>query len=239
MRCVAGHQPNLYPYGGFFAKASAVDIFVIADNTQYVKKEYHNRNRILLQNGKTAWLSVPVKNTGHFKNKINQMLIDNTSNWRRIHIRTLERNYKKSPFFDIYFPDIKKIISDDYEKLAELNIAVIKYFFNILNINIPLLLASEIQVSGKSTSYIYDICLKSDCKAYLHGKHAIDYVDFAFLEQNGITNYIQTFSASEYKQINSKSFIPNLSILDIIFNLGPETNEYLNNCQKIDTYKKQ
>ena len=48
MTCAAGHQPNLYPYGGFFAKADAADVFVVVDNTQYVPKEYHNRNRVRL-----------------------------------------------------------------------------------------------------------------------------------------------------------------------------------------------
>jgi len=237
MKCVAGHQPNLYPYGGFFAKASVADAFVIADNTQYVKKEYHNRNRILLQNGQVQWLSIPVKNSGHFKNKINQMLIDNSVNWQRVHLKTLELNYKKTSWFQKYFPDIKNIILNDHEKLVDLNVAIIKYFFSIINIQTPVFLASELNISGQSTYYIYDICKKTGFKAYLHGKHAKDYVDFPFLKQKGITNYIQTFSPLEYKQVNSALFIPNLSILDIIFNLGPQAHTYLINCQKINPYQ--
>jgi len=237
MRCVAGHQPNLYPYGGFFAKASAVNTFVIADNTQYVKKEYHNRNRILLSDGTVHWLGVPVKNSGNYRSLINNMIIDNSQNWRRVHRKTLEANYGAAPFFDCYYPKLRTIINRDWENLSDFNIAVIKYFFSALDIKTTLCLASELGVSGKATSYILDICLKTGTMAYLHGKHAKDYVDFEYLQKNGVNSFIQDFSAIFYKQIHSLEFCSNLSILDIIFNCGKETMTHLKSCQKIYAVK--
>ena len=219
MSSVAGHQPNLYPYAGFFAKLASVDKFVIADNTQYVKKEYHNRNRVRLTDGKIVWLSIPVKNSGRYCQKINEAEIDNTINWQRKHESTLLRNYKKAPFFDLIFPQYYSLYNQKWEKLSDFNIAFIKLTTDILGIKTPILFASELGVNGKATEYILDICKKSDCDCYMHGKHAYDYVDFSLLEFEGIQNIIQSYSAVEYTQFNLP-FIPNLSVLDLLFHCG-------------------
>ena len=227
MKCVAGHQPNLYPYAGFFAKAAAVDRFVIADTTQYVTKEYHNRNRIKLLNGSPAWLSVPVKNAGHYRQKINEAEIDNSRTWRRIHRKSLLVNYRKAPFFDSYSPRFFDLLERDWKMLADYNIAVIRLCFELLEITTPLDTASALGVSGKSTEYILDICRKTGADAYLHGKHAHDYVDFKLLEKAGITSFIQNYNAVEYPQHRGGEFIPNLSVLDILFNCGPESGNII------------
>ena len=226
MSCVAGHQPNLYPYAGFFAKVASSDKFVIADNTQYVKKEYHNRNRIKLLNGSPFWFSVPVKNSGSFKQKINEAEIDNSQAWQRKHEKSLYVNYRKSPFLDLYFEDFKSLLNLEWCLLSDYSIAIIKLCLKLLDISTPISLASELNVSGSSTSYILDICRKSQCSSYLHGQHAYDYVDFELLEENGIKNYIQHYNAVEYPQLNPP-FIPNLSILDILFNCGPDSRKII------------
>ena len=222
MSCVAGHQPNLYPYAGFFAKVASADKFVIADTTQYVKKEYHNRNRIKLLNGSPFLLSVPVKNSGSFKQKINEAEVDNSQPWQRKHEKSLYVNYRKSPFLDLYFDEFKSLLNREWKLLADYNVAIIKLCLGLLDISTPLFLASELTISGSSTSYILDICKKSQCDSYLHGQHAYDYVDFEFLEENGVRNYIQMYKAVEYLQVTIP-FVPNLSILDLLFNCGPNS----------------
>ena len=235
MKCVAGHQPNLYPYGGFFAKVAVCDIFIIVDNTQYVKKEFHNRNRVRLQNDKVIWLTIPVKNAGNYKSKINEMQIDNSINWKRKHLKTISLNYKSTPYFEQYFEEFEKLLTQDWDLLVDFNIAFIKLCIATLQLNTPIFTASEMKISGKSTNLILDICKKTDSNAYLHGKHAKDYVDFNFLNKNGINNLIQDFSPQLYPQGNSQIFTPNLSILDMLFNLGEDTLNFLLNSQKIST----
>lgn len=210
----------------FFAKLANVDRFVIADNTQYVKKEYHNRNRIKLVNGAVIWLSIPVKNSGNYQQKINEAEIDNTQNWKRKHEKSIQVNYKKAPYLDLYFPKFQEIFSQDWNLLADFNIAIIKLCIEILELDTPVQIASELGVSGDSTSYILDICRKTDSDAYMHGKHAMDYVDFQLLEREGITNIIQDYQAIKYKQV-TEEFEPNLSILDILFNCGPESRDVI------------
>lgn len=232
MICVAGHQPNLYPYGGFFAKAASVDKFVLVDNTQYVKKQYHNRNRIKLADGSICWLSIPVRNAGHHKQPINTVEIDNTQNWNKKHKRTLFLNYKKSLFFDLYYPEFEDILSREWNLLADYNVAVIRLCLKLLDIHTPLFIASGAGIAGRSTDLILDMCRKTGADAYLHGKHSRDYVDFSLLEDAGIKNYVQDFTAVEYPQ-QSGGFTPNLSVLDIFFNCGNKTKEILLRGNKI------
>jgi len=226
MICVAGHQPNLYPYAGFFAKIANVDRFVIADNTQYVKKEYHNRNRIKLLDGTVSWLSISVKNSGNYRQKINEAEIDDSQDWKRKHEKSLLVNYRKSPYLELFLPNFQELFSMDWVFLSDFNIAVIKLCVEILQINTPVMIASELGVSGDSSSYILDICRKTESDAYMHGKHAYDYVDFEFLEKEGIKNIIQDYKAVEYQQVSGE-FEPNLSILDILFNCGPESRNII------------
>ena len=236
MKCVAGHQPNLYPYGGFFAKLAYVDQFIIVDNTQYVKKQYHNRNSILLTNGSEALLTIPVKNSGRYKQKINEALIDNSQNWRKKHIKTLLANYTKANFFDQYFPLFESLLNKEWEYLSKFNIEFIKLCTKLLNIDTPIILASENNISGVATNLILDICKKTNANAYLHGKHSRDYVDFKLLSDQHIENKIQDFNSKIYLQ-NSSTFTPNLSIIDILFHCGEESKQIILDSQTISTEK--
>jgi hypothetical protein len=232
VKLVAGHQPNLYPYAGFFAKIATVDEFVIVDNTQYVKKQFHNRNRIKFPDSESRWLSIPVRNSGHYKQRINETEIDNSGTWRRKHTKTLRLNYSSAPFFNDFFPKIELLLSQEWRLLVDYNIAVIKECVEYLNIETPMIKASALSISGIATELILDICQKTNSDSYLHGKHARDYVDFSLLENAGITNQIQDYSARTYRQV-SGSFIPNLSVLDIIFNCGPNSLNVIMEGQKI------
>lgn len=232
MKCVAGHQPNLYPYGGFFAKVASVDNFVIVDNTQYVKKQYHNRNRILLKNGQAKWLTIPVRTAGNFKQKINEVVIDNSTGWAKKHLKTLVANYKTSPFFDQYYSELEALLNKNWLKLFDFNMAFINFCLEVLEIKTPVIIASESNISGKASELILDICRKTDSNTYLHGKHARDYVDFDFLNEAGIQNLIQDFNPQPYSQ-QYQTFVPNLSIIDILFNCGNKSRELLLKSQKI------
>ena len=232
MSCVAGHQPNLYPYGGFFAKIASVDKFVIVDNTQYVKKQYQNRNRIQLHDGTVKWLSIPVKNAGNYKQSIQDVEIDASSGWQNKHAKTLLLNYKKAEFFQDFFPSLEELYKVEWKLLAEFNIAFIRLCLDFLDLKTPILKASELNISGVATTLILDICIKTDSDTYLHGYHSRDYVDFELLTEAGIKNRIQDFNAVGYAQ-NGKIFEPNLSILDLLFHCGTKTKNILMQSQKI------
>ncbi len=222
MRCVAGHQPNLYPYGGFFAKAASVERFVIADVTQYVKKEYHNRNRVKLADGAAHWLSIPVRTAGRFTQQLREVELEPHANWQKVHLRTLEVAYGKCPHFERYYPSFRELLSRDWGKLVDFNGAVILRCMELLGIETPVAFASALGCEGRKSELILDICRKTGGDAYLHGVHGRDYADFEMLEREGVRNCLQTFTALPYAQPWGP-FVPNLCILDILFNCGPDS----------------
>lgn len=226
MTCVAGHQPNLYPYGGFFAKANAADIFVLVDNTQYVPKQYQNRNRVRLHQGQVVWLSVPVLHHGRFGQLINQVEIDSSKPWAHDHLRTLSLNYCRAPFFDRYFPEFEALLQQEWRLLADYNLAVIRLSLRLLGIATPIRIASALGIAGKASELIVDLCRKTQADTYLHGKHSLDYVDFDLLRANGIQSRVQQFTAVPYRQ-TAPGFEPDLAILDILFHCGDRSLEIL------------
>ena len=236
MLLCAGHQPNFWPYGGFFAKMDYADIFVIADNLQYVKKEYHNRNRIKLANGKEKWLTVPVINKGRLYQKINEAEINYTSDWVSDHLNSIKFQYQKAPYFDLYFEKIEEIYRQKFTKLFDLNFAIINFCKNELNISTETKLSSEMNAEGKASEFIKAITLKSGCDSYLHGIHSLDYVDFKLLEQNKITSFIQTYTQQNYPQINGE-FLPNLATLDILMNCGDKALELINKGNLVQSHR--
>lgn len=94
------HQPQTYPWLGYFAKIMQADIFIFLDNVQFKKNEWQNRNKIRTPQG-WIWLTVPVIH--HFGQKIDEVKINNTVNWRKKHLQTLQTYYGRAPFFKLYF----------------------------------------------------------------------------------------------------------------------------------------
>ncbi len=235
MPTVAGHQTNHLPYGGYFAKMNSVDIFVLVDDTQYVKKEFHNRNRVLLLTGKAYWLSIPVNTSGKFHQKINEVEIDHRSNWSVKHLKTIKLNYRNCPYFNEIFPELERIYNQQWSFLADFNIEIIEFCKSYLGIQTPLMRSSKLGCKGKATELIADICRKTSSDAYLHGKHARDYVDFSLLARHDIKSKIQDFTCISYPQ-RAKPFLPNLAVLDLMFNCGPKSLEILMNGNSISEY---
>jgi len=118
------HQPNFLPWIGYFYKLVRSDIFVFLDNVQYTKNSFINRNRIKTPQG-ALWLTVPV--TFKFGQLINEVRINNQTDWRKKHLKTLEMNYRKAKFFEEVFNRIKQIYySKDWQNLCEFNVSLMK-----------------------------------------------------------------------------------------------------------------
>src|ERR1043165_5905453 len=93
---VAIHQPHYLPWLRYFEKIARSDVFVLLDDVQYEKNGFQNRNKIKTGQG-WAYLTVPVKKP--LLVPINEVLIDNTSGWQDKHLRAIELNYGKAPYF--------------------------------------------------------------------------------------------------------------------------------------------
>ncbi|MCX7715860.1 MAG: WbqC family protein [Endomicrobia bacterium] len=215
---VAIHQPQYLPWSGYFNKILQCDIFVFLDDVQYKKNEWQNRNRIKSVNGE-LWLTVPV----HYKfgQKINEIEIDNKIFWRKNHLKTIKVNYNKSKFFTEFYPYIEKLLNKEYKKLVEINIESINMVLSYLGIKKEIKLSSELKVEGEKTQRLINICKKLSADIYISGIGAKEYIVVEEFQKNNIKVIFQNYTTPEYPQLFG-SFIPNLSIIDMIFNVGRE-----------------
>jgi len=223
---VAIHQPNYLPYSGFFHKLSLVDTLVLMDNTQYDKK-FTNRNKIIVPNG-WIWISVPIKKEHKFS--LNRMVeINNDIDWKENHLEKLQKSYANSNFFHLYKNYFQKLYKKNWDFLFELNYEILKKIIELLGLNIKIIKESELEVQGKSTQRLVNICNSINADTYVSGIGGKDYIDTTLFEKNKINLEYQKFSHPDYPQHFSNSFIPNLSIIDALANLGPKTMKVLTN----------
>ena len=227
MTVVCVHQPDFIPWIGFFHRLLKSNIFVMLDNVQLLRQGWHNRDKIKTASA-TMWLTVPIKWKGNFKQLINEAEIDNSQSWRQKHLKTLHFWYKKSPYFDTYFPQIEEIYSRGQQKLVELNIDLLEFLLQAFEIEVKTLFASSLNVTGKSTGLMVEIVKAVGGDTYLSGIGAKDYLDVQKFEQVGLKVIWQAFEHPVYPQLHGE-FIPNLSSLDFLFNCGDKCPEILRN----------
>ena len=174
-------------------------VFEVEDN--YQKQTYRNRAYIAHSNGKLS-LNVPVK---HSKNgerqKTKEVLIENSFPWQSQHWKSIQTAYRTSPFFEYYEDDLEWLFKEPVELLLEHNLKIFKTFCNILDLECNFSLS---RVYSKNPS-------EKDLRYLVEAKN----------EPN--------FTFDSYNQVlqNKNDFLPNLSLLDLLFNEGPNTVYYL------------
>lgn len=220
MAIVTIHQPEYLPWAGFFDRIYKADIFVALDEVQYQKGGFINRNKIKTSQG-WQWITVPVKEREGLK-KINEVIIDNKSNWQENHWKSLFYNYNKAPYFEKYADFLKNVFKKEWELIAELNIYLIENIMNILGIEKQIKKSSLMHVEGKATERLINICKKVGADTYLAGFGGKEYMDEKKFEENSIKVIYQDFKHPRYSQLYD-GFIPELSIVDLLLNCGPES----------------
>lgn len=218
-------QPEHLPWLGYLDKIINAEVIVFLDNVQFKKRHFENRNRIRSKNKDGfLWLTVPVISKGKFTQKINEVYIDNSSKWNEKYIETLKHSYSKAPFFKEYFPKFEAILKEEYEKLVDLNIDLIKAILKDFGIEKKLLLASEISNEGMGNELIKNILIQLETKEYFSG--SFGGLDENMLKSVGIHVEFQNFSHPNYSQIHGE-FISNMSSIDLLFNHGIESLKIL------------
>lgn len=212
------HQPQYLPWAGYINKIFLSDVFVFLDDVQYKKNEWQNRNRIKGPNG-VIWISVPVHYS--FGQKINELKIDNTVLWYKKQRKTIEECYRKSAFFDEFFPYIKKIYEKEYRYLVDLNVDSVMAIINYLNIKRKIIFSSSLNITSQKTDRIIDICKTLKADTYISGQGAKDYLIAEKFKEHNINLCFQEYRVKPYKQLWG-DFVENLSIVDMIFNIGRE-----------------
>ncbi len=233
MTIVSIHQPNFVPWIGYFYKIVNCDVFVFLDNVQYTKNSFINRNKIKTPQ-RDRWLTVPV--SFKFGQLINEVKINNNVQWRKKNLRTIEINYKKAPHYDAIYDLLKSAcFRNEWELLTDLNIKLINTICQFLDLRVKTIRASTLGFNTSSTDLLIKIIKKLDGKIYLSGKGGANYQDEEKFKQNGISLLYTDFIGPIYPQLYG-DFIPNLSIIDLLFNCGSESIKYISQ-KKRDAYE--
>ncbi|CAH6889664.1 conserved hypothetical protein [Vibrio chagasii] len=220
------HQPESYPWYGFFNKMYNCDKYIILDSVDFRKNYFQNRNKILTNNGE-SYLTIPIRK-GDSK-KIKDIEIVSNSAWNKKHWQTILQSYKKSPYFHEIESELFKVISNGAEKLVEYNLNIISLFKDKLGFKCDLLLSSDLNIEAKSSDLILEICKATDATTYISGKDGANYLNEKDFNEESISVKFQNFKIEEYSQFNSNgNFVPYMSVIDLISNIGIEkTREYI------------
>ena len=214
-------QPTYLPWEGYFNLISKADKFIFLDDVQFVKQSWQSRNYILSSNGKLL-LSVPIKKHD-LSTSINKIKINDNQNWRKKHIQSITQNYSRNKYF-YQLNEIIQIISNSKNKnLLDLNIKIINAICNILAIDFEPRLSSEFSRAKNRSEKLINICRELDCGVYISPIGSKEYIksDKVF-SKTKIKLIFNNYKPRPYTQINSKSFISHLSIIDLISNKGVE-----------------
>lgn len=227
MKRVVVLQPFYLPWLGVFNQIALSDVFIFGDNFQYSRNSWINRNRIKNPNGGFIWLTVPVKNKHLILKKISQVEIDYSYDWPKKHLASIRNVYGKSPFFEEFYPGLKKILLSRPKYIMELNIALLNYFLSVLYIRTTFKLRSDYDnLPDNKSGSLLKICIKENAEIYLTGPKAKNYLQEQTFKENNILVEYQNYYYKPYQQ-KGKEFIDKLSIVDIFFMLGPQKTKEL------------
>lgn len=187
----------------WYQKLKRYDHCVIEQYDSYQKQTYRNRCVIATANGLQA-LTVPVE-VGGKKEEVREVRISDHNQWRRVHWNALQSAYSESPFFEYYADDIRPFFEQKYEFLIDFNEAIRQKMCELLDIDTSVSYSSGFMVQGSGFR---------DFREVIHAKHPQDDPEFQ------PRSYWQVFQ-------HRYGFQPNLSILDLLFCMGPEAVFYL------------
>jgi|WetSurSiteA1Bulk_404760.scaffolds.fasta_scaffold00959_5 hypothetical protein len=218
------HQPNFFPWFGYFVKIVRSDTFVFLDDVQLVRNYIYRTS--LNINGNPQFFSVPIKRESQ-KQLISQSYFANIL-WRRKLKGTLRANYSKAPYYQETIDFTQNLIDYNTDSLSEFNIHNIIALSEYLGIENTFINSSSLLVPDSSTKRLVEIIKKLNGDTYLSGMGGDKYQLGALFEKNKIRLLYNEFEHPVYNQNNTKTFLPGLSILDILFNIGREkVHKYL------------
>lgn len=226
---IAIHQPNFFPWLGFFNKIYVADIFVYLNHVENNPRTAIYTKRVkLLVNKQEYWLTCPLKNeAGKVFIPINQMVIENPEKVKNKHLKTLELNYKRAPYFAETFPLVELFYNHPSNLISERNISIINSVCEALNISTKKIQSDALNINTSSNQLLIDIVKQLDGNCYIPGGGAQDYQDDDLFAKSGVKLHYQNFVHPSYKQFNSEDFVKGLSIIDCLMSVGIKETEKL------------
>lgn len=219
-------QSCYIPWKGFFDLVGRCDEYVVYDSAQFVKGHWHNRNRIKTANG-VKWLTIPVITGGRLGQPIDQVEIGKP--WADQHWSAIEQSYRRTACFEQFAPMVKGWYerAGKQVRLTDVNTIFLYGITELLGLKTRIVRDDVYPAAGAKTERLLAICRAAGADHYLSGPSARAYLDEALLASSGITTEWMGYQGyPEYPQLHG-DFEHAVSILDLLFNTGPEAPRYL------------
>ena len=222
-------QSNYIPWKGNYTTMKYATHIVLYDDAQYTKRDWRNRNKIITPNG-PSWLSIPIDVKGKYYQKVNEAKVKD-KNWSLDHWNKIKQNYRKAPCFHVYSEFFEQLYLSDLpqlESLSDINRTILEKTIQLLSLKIEILDSRQFDITGGKTQKLINICNELDANEYFTGPAAKNYIDEKMFIDNGIKlSYYNLDGFKTYDQLWD-NFDHKVSILDMFFNLGDETQKYFN-----------
>lgn len=219
---MACHQPSFLPWAGFFIKALLADVLILLDDVQLARGfTWVNRNRLKSDQGE-VWLTVPIWRKGRGPQKIREVEVFNDRNWQHKHLHSITQNYAHAPFLPDHRSFLKEIYQRRWDRLVDLNYMVLSYLNGALGVKKKHLLQSELGVQAGGNELLVELCKRVGGDGYLSTLVSKKHLDEALFKENNVRIDYVRFVSPIYPQLWG-DFIPDLSVLDLLLNCGPES----------------
>lgn len=230
---VAILQSNYIPWKGYFDMIAAVDEFILYDDMQYTRRDWRNRNQIKTPQG-AQWLSLPVKVKGKFEQKIRDTELESVGA-QKAHWRTIVQNYKRAPHFKEVSEFFAPYFDVEHTHLSTLNRSLIEAVCAYLGITTKISNCWDYQIIDGKTERLASLCEQAGGTEYISGPAAKDYVVPEVFSEKGIQ--LTWFSYAGYQPYPQLwgEFTHAVSILDLLFNCGKESPQYMNHARLIES----
>lgn len=221
-RVAAIHQPNFFPWLGYFEKIVRSDVFILLDHVQFQKTGGTWSNRVkLLVGGEARWVTAAIVRNYHGVHAINEMEFQSNNPWRVKLLKSLAGNYARAPFFRETMELLEPLILNPENNLARYNGAVVIAISRHLGLpSKKFRWSSEMGVGEQASEMLISLTRVAACDTYMCGGGAEGYQQDALFSAAGIGLVYQDFKHPVYEQLAGRDFIAGLSIIDAFMYCG-------------------
>ncbi len=211
-------QSMYFPWVGLLEQIRLADVFVHYDDVQFARG-FYNRVQVKTANG-CKWLTIPLSKR-HRGQCINEIKVDETTDWRSQHRDILRQAYLRAPYRDEMLDLVDDVFSKTADTLSDVSresvLALARYFG--LTEKTRFINSTDMQISGSGSQRLYDFCSVTNANIYITGHGALNYLDHELFERSGIKVRYMNYRKIPYSQLHD-DFTPFVTSLDLIANCG-------------------
>lgn len=236
-KSIAILQSNYIPWKGYLDIIAAVDEFVIFDEVQFTRRDWRNRNKIVIA-GKIHWLTIPVLTRGAFEIPINKVRVADAT-WARKHWTSICHAYGKARHFKTVAPALEDLYdrAGALEMLTEVNELMLKGIAGLIGLSTPMSRSDVVPRSTEDpTARLVELCAATGATDYLSGPAAKAYIKKPLFDAANIALHFADYSGyPEYDQ-QMTPFEHGVSAVDLLMRCGPAAIDHLKTTRARDTF---